>query len=252
MPTDVVMPKLGLTMEEGTLTAWLVADGAVVTAGVPLFSLETDKVEAEVEAEADGTLVHAVAEGTTVTPGTVVGQLLAPGSAPAGPAPPAGGTDRQATSRPAGSDVARRHRGRGSWPPSWASTSRPSSGRGRAAGSPARTSRRPPGRVTATAAGRTRQRRRRPGRRRRLPPTAPHPCSPRSSAAWPPSSGSTWRRCGGPAPAAGSRGRTCSAHLGRRGAERRSRPRRAGSSRCPPCGGSSPSACTPACSPRRS
>jgi pyruvate dehydrogenase E2 component (dihydrolipoamide acetyltransferase) len=82
MPTDVVMPKLGLTMEEGTLTTWLVADGATVSAGEPLFALETDKVEAEVEAEADGTLVQAVAEGTTVTPGTVVGRLLAPGEQP--------------------------------------------------------------------------------------------------------------------------------------------------------------------------
>ena len=56
MATEVVMPKLGLTMERGTLGAWLVAEGQSVQKGEPLLEVITDKVTMEVEAQASGVL----------------------------------------------------------------------------------------------------------------------------------------------------------------------------------------------------
>jgi len=75
----VYLPKVGMTMEEGTLCRWLVADGAQVSRGQPIFEMETEKVEMEVEADGDGLLQQLVAEGTQLKPGDVVGCLLAPG-----------------------------------------------------------------------------------------------------------------------------------------------------------------------------
>src|SRR6478736_4039452 len=91
MPTDFLMPKLGLTMEEGTITAWLVPDGAEVTAGMPVMAIETDKVETEVEASANGYLHQRGAVGDTFPCGAVVGQIDVDGSgvAPAASAPAA-------------------------------------------------------------------------------------------------------------------------------------------------------------------
>ncbi len=79
MAQAVVLPKVGMTMEEGKLVRWLVDDGAVVTKGQPVFEMETEKVEMEVEADDDGVLRRLVDEGTTMKPGDVVGCLLAPG-----------------------------------------------------------------------------------------------------------------------------------------------------------------------------
>lgn len=91
MATQVQIPKLGLTMQEGTIASWQVGDGSEVTAGQVLYILETDKVETEVEAQGAGFLHQIYPEGTTLEPGEVVGWLLAQGeSAPAGgpPKPP--------------------------------------------------------------------------------------------------------------------------------------------------------------------
>ena len=98
MATDVKIPKLGLTMEEGTVVAWLVPHGTVVAAGQVVYLLETDKVETEVEAEADGVLHHGVAEGTTLAPGAVVGWLVAEGEPPPRGASPAGASSPGAAS----------------------------------------------------------------------------------------------------------------------------------------------------------
>jgi pyruvate dehydrogenase E2 component (dihydrolipoamide acetyltransferase) len=85
---EVTLPKLGLTMEEGTLEEWLVNDGDLITVGTPLLRLATDKIDVDVEAEADGIMARAVPNGTTLPPGAVLGWLLAPGEvAPAGAAP---------------------------------------------------------------------------------------------------------------------------------------------------------------------
>ena len=56
MATEVVMPKLGLTMETGILGAWLVEEGKPVKKGEPLLEVVTDKVTMEVEAQTDGIL----------------------------------------------------------------------------------------------------------------------------------------------------------------------------------------------------
>lgn len=72
---EVVLPKLGLTMEEATLIVWLVADGERVAVGQPICEIETDKVTEEIEAEAEGTLRHAVAVDVTVAVGAVIGYI---------------------------------------------------------------------------------------------------------------------------------------------------------------------------------
>jgi pyruvate dehydrogenase E2 component (dihydrolipoamide acetyltransferase) len=89
---EIRLPKLGLTMEEGTVDEWLLADGAVVTTGMPLLRLATDKIDVDVEAEGDGILHRAVPNGTTLEPGAVLGWLLADGEpAPGGAASGGGG-----------------------------------------------------------------------------------------------------------------------------------------------------------------
>jgi pyruvate/2-oxoglutarate dehydrogenase complex dihydrolipoamide acyltransferase (E2) component len=82
MPSDVVMPKLGLTMQEGTIDEWLVEPGTVVTSGDVLMRLATDKVDVDVEAEGDGRFYPAAAAGTALPPGAVIGWLLADGEQP--------------------------------------------------------------------------------------------------------------------------------------------------------------------------
>lgn len=90
MAIEILLPKLGLTMEEGTVDEWLVEDGAVITVGTPLLRLATDKIDVDVEAEGEGILRRAVPDGTTLEPGSVLGWLLAEGeSAPTGAAPAA-------------------------------------------------------------------------------------------------------------------------------------------------------------------
>lgn len=82
MAIEILLPKLGLTMEEGTVDEWLLADGAVVSVGTPLLRLATDKIDVDVEAEGEGILHRAVGDGTTLAPGSVLGWLLADGEAP--------------------------------------------------------------------------------------------------------------------------------------------------------------------------
>ena len=67
MATEIKMPQLGLTMEEGTVERWLKAEGDPVKTGEPLLEITTDKLTNEVEAETDGTLLKIIApEGTDV------------------------------------------------------------------------------------------------------------------------------------------------------------------------------------------
>jgi pyruvate/2-oxoglutarate dehydrogenase complex dihydrolipoamide acyltransferase (E2) component len=76
MSTEVLLPKIGFSMNEGVLTRWLVDDGATVTAGEPLYELESEKSLQEVEAPASGTLRIAVnAIGETYPVGTVLGHI---------------------------------------------------------------------------------------------------------------------------------------------------------------------------------
>jgi pyruvate/2-oxoglutarate dehydrogenase complex dihydrolipoamide acyltransferase (E2) component len=73
MATEVLLPKLGFSMNEGILSEWLVADGASVKEGEPLFALESDKSTNEVESPATGTLKILKETGETYEVGTVLG-----------------------------------------------------------------------------------------------------------------------------------------------------------------------------------
>ena len=73
MATPVRMPALAQTSDELRLTAWLKTEGDQVAEGEPLFEVETDKAELEVEATAAGTLLRCLAgPGEAVSAGTVV------------------------------------------------------------------------------------------------------------------------------------------------------------------------------------
>ena len=87
MATEFIMPKLGLTMEEGTILEWLVDDGTVITPGMPVLRIETDKVESDVESPAAGVLHRTASVGDTFACGATIGFLLAEGEQP--PAAPA-------------------------------------------------------------------------------------------------------------------------------------------------------------------
>src|SRR5437773_6318819 len=80
MPTDIVMPQMGESIVEGTITKWLKKPGDKVQRDEPLFEISTDKVDAEIPAPASGVLQDIkVAEGTTVQVNTVVGTIAADG-----------------------------------------------------------------------------------------------------------------------------------------------------------------------------
>ena len=76
MATEVVMPKLGLTMEKGTIGAWLAAEGDEVEKGKPILEVVTDKVTMEVEAQASGVLRKVLVEaGVEVDVSTPIGVI---------------------------------------------------------------------------------------------------------------------------------------------------------------------------------
>src|SRR5690349_4965204 len=91
MPTDVIMPQMGESIFEGTLTKWLKKPGDKVQRDEPLFEISTDKVDAEIPAPASGVLKEVkIKEGTTVQVNTVVGIIDGDGAgAAAAPAKPA-------------------------------------------------------------------------------------------------------------------------------------------------------------------
>src|SRR5574342_1107664 len=92
MPTEILMPALSPTMEEGKLAKWLIKEGQAVKAGDVIAEIETDKATMEVEAVDEGKVGKLlVAEGTEgVKVNTPIALLLAEGeSASAAPAPKA-------------------------------------------------------------------------------------------------------------------------------------------------------------------
>jgi pyruvate dehydrogenase E2 component (dihydrolipoamide acetyltransferase) len=113
MPTDVIMPQMGESIFEGTITKWLKKPGDTVQRDEPLFEISTDKVDAEIPSPASGVLTEVkIAEGNTVQINTVVGVIgdadgqpaaaaeapatkpaEPPASAPSSPPPPAALTD---------------------------------------------------------------------------------------------------------------------------------------------------------------
>ncbi|MBN9614816.1 MAG: 2-oxoglutarate dehydrogenase, partial [Acidobacteriales bacterium] len=84
MPTDVVMPQMGESITEGTITKWLKKPGDTVQRDEPLFEISTDKVDAEIPSPVAGTLAEIkVEEGKTVGINTVVATIAESGAAPA-------------------------------------------------------------------------------------------------------------------------------------------------------------------------
>src|ERR671928_1888417 len=76
MATDVVMPRLSDSMEEGTVIKWLVEPGGEVKRGEPLVEIETDKANMTYDADTDGVLVEIVAqEGDTLEIGEVIARI---------------------------------------------------------------------------------------------------------------------------------------------------------------------------------
>jgi pyruvate/2-oxoglutarate dehydrogenase complex dihydrolipoamide acyltransferase (E2) component len=73
--TQILLPKIGFSMNEATLSEWMVEDGAVVTAGQPLYALESDKSVQEVEAPASGTLKIIAKIGEVYEVGAVLGEI---------------------------------------------------------------------------------------------------------------------------------------------------------------------------------
>src|ERR1700749_2502675 len=101
MPTDIIMPQMGESIVEGTITKWLKKTGDKVQRDEPLFEISTDKVDAEIPAPASGVLQEIkVNEGTTVNVNTVVGTIAVDGEAasakPSSPAKPATAPEKPA------------------------------------------------------------------------------------------------------------------------------------------------------------
>ena len=88
MATEVLMPKLGLTMTEGTIEAWKRREGDAVQKGDVLFSVATDKLTNDVECEADGVLLKILLpEGETARCKSVIAYIGQPGEAVPGSIP---------------------------------------------------------------------------------------------------------------------------------------------------------------------
>jgi pyruvate dehydrogenase E2 component (dihydrolipoamide acetyltransferase) len=88
MAVDIVMPQMGESIFEGTITKWLKKPGDKVERDEPLFEISTDKVDAEIPSPSAGVLKEIkVGEGQTVPIQTIVGVIDAAGSAAAAPAP---------------------------------------------------------------------------------------------------------------------------------------------------------------------
>src|ERR1700720_1135160 len=102
MPTDIIMPQMGESIVEGTITKWLKKPGDKIQRDEPLFEISTDKVDAEIPAPASGVLQEIkVTEGTTVGINTVVGTIAVDGEAAAPPKAAAAPTPQAKEEKPA-------------------------------------------------------------------------------------------------------------------------------------------------------
>src|SRR5216683_2962097 len=114
MATDVIMPQMGESIAEGTITKWMKKVGDTVKRDEPIFEISTDKVDAEIPSPVAGTLTEIkVQEGQTVPINTVVATIGEAGEKPAAsaeasavkaaPPPPAAGPEKPAPDTPAAS-----------------------------------------------------------------------------------------------------------------------------------------------------
>ena len=86
---EVVMPQMGVSVSEGTITKWLKQPGEAIAQDEPLLEISTDKVDTEVPSPGEGVVAEIlVAEGETVEVGTVLAVIAPAGSAVAEPAAP--------------------------------------------------------------------------------------------------------------------------------------------------------------------
>ncbi len=117
MAVDVVMPQLGESVVEGTITRWLVKEGGAIQKDQPLVTISTDKADTDVPSPTSGVVVKlAVAEGETVKVNTVIAVIdaaatasaPAAAAAPAAPAAPAA-SDAGGQTSPAVRSLAREH-----------------------------------------------------------------------------------------------------------------------------------------------
>ena len=76
MSTEIRIPQIGFSTQEGTLVEFLVADGGQVEEGAPLYTLELDKSVQEVPAPASGTLKVIAATGEAYAVGTLIAEIV--------------------------------------------------------------------------------------------------------------------------------------------------------------------------------
>ncbi|HHX81581.1 MAG TPA: dihydrolipoamide acyltransferase [Pseudomonadaceae bacterium] len=76
MSTEIRIPQIGFSTQEGTLVEWLVEDGGKVEAGAPLYTLELDKSVQEVEAPVSGTLKVIAKIGEAYPVGELIGEIV--------------------------------------------------------------------------------------------------------------------------------------------------------------------------------
>src|SRR5579862_3802589 len=87
MPTNIVMPQMGESIFEGTITKWLKKEGEPVKRDEPLFEISTDKIDTEIQSSVGGVLKKILMpEGSKVPINTVVA-IIDEGGASSGPAP---------------------------------------------------------------------------------------------------------------------------------------------------------------------
>ncbi len=76
MSTQIILPKLGFSMNDGTLAEWFVKEGQAVTQGQLLYSLESDKSVQEIEAPVAGRVRIYKAAGALYPVGTILGEIV--------------------------------------------------------------------------------------------------------------------------------------------------------------------------------
>ncbi len=102
MPTNVIMPQMGESIAEGTITKWMKKVGERVDRDEPLFEISTDKVDAEIPSPAAGLLTQILAkENETVAVNTVVAVIDGEGAAVAASAPAAAAPKPEVAAQPA-------------------------------------------------------------------------------------------------------------------------------------------------------
>ena len=104
MAFEVVLPKMGMTMVDGTITEWFVQDGDTVNEGDVLFAFETEKVDYEVTAESDGSLRIMQPVDSIVEAGGLVAYILAEGESASASTELTSGTTRRVEVAPGARD----------------------------------------------------------------------------------------------------------------------------------------------------